>query len=505
MSLMQPQGPPGSRHIWRRWSSAGLLLLALVLAVGSNALSAPSASAATETFWGWSAPTKSYEAEDSAAVELGTQFKVKTTGSATGIRFYKTPGNVGTHTGTLWSSTGQRLATVEFTRETSSGWQAAKFDTPVTLRSGRSYTVSYFAPQGSYVMTQRFDGQSLSSNLEASGGVFQYGRQSSYPTESWRDSQYWVDVTFEPGTASSPTPSSTPTTTATATAAPTATATPRPTATTTATPTPTATPTTGGFVVLGRSFPSSATTGVPAGTALTRYTGPCTITTANTVVDAKQVDCSLRVLAANVKITRSQINGTVYGGDSGSFSISDSDVIIGEQTGTGIGDVNFTATRVEVTGGNRSINCFRNCTVEGSYVHGQYRDASGRDHESGIRMGSNGVIRGNTIVCDAPWVMAGAGCSAALTGYGDFATVEKNTVDGNYFRADSGGYCVYGGSSPDKPYSSGVNNIKFTNNVWERGESRRCGAYGPIVAFDGNAPGNVWTNNVYDDGTTITP
>ena len=257
--------------------------------------------------------------------------------------------------------------------------------------------------------------------------------------------------------------------------------------------------------MLGRTFPSDATTGVPAGTALANYAGTCTITTPNTVIDAKTVNCSLRIQAKNVTITRSLINGTVFATDNGSFTISDSDVRVGEREGTGIGDVNFTATRVEVTGGNRSINCFRDCTVDSSYVHGQYRDATGQAHESGIRMGSNSVIRGNTIACTAPDVAPAAGCSAALTGYGDFAVVQSNTIDGNYFRAGSGGYCAYGGSSTDKPYSSGVNNVKFTNNVWERGESGLCGFWGPIVSFDRGAPGNVWSNNLYDNGKAITP
>ena len=42
-------------------------------------------------------------------------------GSITGIRFYKVPDNTGTHTGTLWSSTGTLLATGTFTNESDPG------------------------------------------------------------------------------------------------------------------------------------------------------------------------------------------------------------------------------------------------------------------------------------------------------------------------------------------------------------------------------------------------
>ena len=37
--------------------------------------------------------------------------------------------------------------------------------------------------------------------------------------------------------------------------------------------------------------PRLQNTGVPAGTVLTPYTGPCTITVANTVIDSKIVTC----------------------------------------------------------------------------------------------------------------------------------------------------------------------------------------------------------------------
>jgi hypothetical protein len=289
---------------------------------------------------------------------------------------------------------------------------------------------------------------------------------------------------------------------------------PSATPTPTPTPTPTSTPS-ATFVVLGRSFPSVETTGVPTGITLSEYTGNCLIQKDNFVIDAKIVNCNLRIFAHDVTITRSQINGSVYAdaeAGEGSFTISDSWVNNANVDGTGIGDSDFTAIRVHVTGGSRSINCYRDCTVQDSYVHGQYTDLSGRAHESGIRMGSNSVLRGNTIGCTAPAVAPDAGCSAAITGYGDFAIVQKNSIDGNLILAGSGGYCAYGGSTAGKPYSAGVNNIKFTNNVWQRGTDMGaggrgyvCGYWGPITSFDSNAPGNVWNNNLYDDGKPVPP
>lgn len=299
-----------------------------------------------------------------------------------------------------------------------------------------------------------------------------------------------------------PTPTGTiaPTPTPTVTPTPTPTVTPTPTPTVTPTPPPTPRPTPAGYPT------SRSQVGVPAGTALTAYTGPMSITVDGTVVDSKTVTGQLRVFAKNVVIKNSQINGTVYADDatSNSFTITDSTVAIGNQAGTGIGDVNFTATRVLVTGGNRSINCFRDCTVEHSLVTDQFRDPTGVYHESGIRMGSNSVIRFNNILCNAP-EYKDAGCSADLTGYGDFAVVQNNTINGNYFADVAEGYCSYGGSTSGKPFSAGVNHIVFTNNTWQRNAKGTCGSYGPITSFDSSAPGNVWSGNVWTDGALVQP
>jgi hypothetical protein len=437
---------------------------------------------------------------------VGTQFTAEKDGYVTGIRFWKTPSQTGTHTATLWSSRGAKLATAEFTDESGSGWQIANFAKPVALEAGTGYVASYFAPSGGYAATYDYTGGSVTPSLDVTtgAGVFRYGEESRFPTYKFRDSQYWVDVVFasKPGSGDGAGPTTPPTSTPTATPTdtPSPTATPEPTST----PTPTTPPTTSPKPSTG--FPDATNTGVPAGTALTPYTGSCTITAANTVIDAKTINCgTLEVRAKNVVISRSQLNGTVYADIDGSasFVISDSNVDIGAQMGTGIGDAYFTATRVHVTGGNRSINCFLNCVVTDSYVHGQFTDRTGVAHESGIRMGSGSVIRHNTISCDAPDVPPDAGCSAALTGYGDFAVVKGNVIDGNQFLATTGGYCAYGGSTAGKPYSSGVSGIVFTNNVFQRGSGGKCGYYGAITAFDTGAPGNVWSNNTFDDGKAL--
>ena len=48
---------------------------------------------------------------DGSAVELGVRFTADTDGYVSGVRFYKATTNTGTHTGSLWTSAGQLLAT----------------------------------------------------------------------------------------------------------------------------------------------------------------------------------------------------------------------------------------------------------------------------------------------------------------------------------------------------------------------------------------------------------
>ena len=45
---------------------------------------------------------------------LGVQFQACSNGFITGVRFYKESDNTGAHTGSLWSSTGQLLASGTF-------------------------------------------------------------------------------------------------------------------------------------------------------------------------------------------------------------------------------------------------------------------------------------------------------------------------------------------------------------------------------------------------------
>jgi len=254
-------------------------------------------------------------------------------------------------------------------------------------------------------------------------------------------------------------------------------------------------------------WPDASNTGVPDGVTLTTYTGPCIITVPNTVIDAQTVNCDLDIQTTGVQITRSRVNGSVGIDVPNSVSITDSEILTGNRLATGIASGGFTALRVEVTGGNRGILCALNCTVQDSWIHGTYVESDW--HASAVRAEVNSTIRHNTLACD--WLIPtplDGGCSADLTGYPDFAAPHDWTIDNNLFLANPTGaaFCAYGGSSPGKPYSNdpmtGVN-IKFTNNVFQRGSNNGCGAYGPIDSFNPAATGAEWTNNTWDDGSIL--
>ena len=86
---------------------------------------------------------------DPDPVTLGVRFTVDTAGTVSAIRFFKGPGNTGSHTGTLWSGTGTQLATGTFSGESTTGWQTLTLATPVNVSPGTEYVASYRAPANS--------------------------------------------------------------------------------------------------------------------------------------------------------------------------------------------------------------------------------------------------------------------------------------------------------------------------------------------------------------------
>ncbi|MFC5285850.1 DUF4082 domain-containing protein [Actinokineospora guangxiensis] len=141
------------------------------------------------------------DANDSGDVELGVKFTVAANATVTGVRFYKSFANTGTHTGSVWTSAGQRIAHGTFTNETETGWQTLTFAEPVQISAGQTYVASYRAPNGRYsVDTGYFATQGAgrgvltapSSPAAGGQGVYVYG--GGFPSSTFNHNNYWVDV-----------------------------------------------------------------------------------------------------------------------------------------------------------------------------------------------------------------------------------------------------------------------------------------------------------------------
>lgn len=145
---------------------------------------------------------------DASAVELGVKFQSSVAGTVNGIRYYKSSQDTGTHTGSLWSSTGTRLANLTFTNETSTGWQMATFSNPVAITPGVTYTASYHTNVGRYSSTNNYFTSNVTNGPltapAAGNGVFTYGSASLFPTSSAQGINFWVDVLFVPTAPNTP-------------------------------------------------------------------------------------------------------------------------------------------------------------------------------------------------------------------------------------------------------------------------------------------------------------
>lgn len=272
----------------------------------------------------------------------------------------------------------------------------------------------------------------------------------------------------------------------------------------------------------GGCFPGPSNTGVPAGTQLTNYTGSCTITTANTVIDKKTVNCEvLDIRALGVIITNSQVNGRVYVDtdrcSTASFTIRDSNVHTADKNNRALRYCNYVAERVNLSGGGSMAECI-NCTIRDSYLHDPLEDLNGKNHNSTVRAGGNSIIEHNTLHCAVQSYDAtdgsgeSSGCSGNQTGYSHDATVMYNsTLRRNLYMGTTGGYCAWGGSTGGAGAGQ-VKNIKFIENIFQRGTTKAynwnpvkyiCGLYGSVANLELDLPGNEFTGNMWDNGKPL--
>ncbi|BAY94727.1 MULTISPECIES: DUF4082 domain-containing protein [unclassified Tolypothrix] len=158
-------------------------------------------------------PTNQSE-NDNNAVELGVKFRSDIDGYITGIRFYKGNTNTGNYTVNLWNSNGQNLGAASINSLSASGWQQAKFASPVAITANTTYVASYYTSIGRYASDNSFFASSgvvkapltaLSNSAGGGNGVYKYG-SSGFPNNTYQSSNYWVDVLFSTTVATDTTP-----------------------------------------------------------------------------------------------------------------------------------------------------------------------------------------------------------------------------------------------------------------------------------------------------------
>jgi hypothetical protein len=200
----------GSGFPTQGWNASNYWVDLAFLPAGATSGSTPPTGSTTYSIWNSTAAPTTVTDPDSSAIEVGLKFQSSVAGNVTGVRFYKGPSNTGTHIGHLWTSAGALLATVTFANETASGWQQAKFSTPVAIQANTTYVVSYSCPNGHYPDDQNSFNlavtnaplTALQNSTASPNGVYVYG--SGFPTQGWNASNYWVDVMFVPASGSTP-------------------------------------------------------------------------------------------------------------------------------------------------------------------------------------------------------------------------------------------------------------------------------------------------------------
>jgi hypothetical protein len=459
-----------SPHRRSRWITLVLAAVAIAMAAFALGGSGHTAAPTTYTMFGDATPAVT-SAPDDKSVTLGVRFDTSSSGWITAIRFYQGPENTGQHDGTLWSSTGQQLASASFNSTSGTGWQVAQFITPVQVESGSSYTASYTAPNGGYaadVEALSPSAPKVTSSLTAVQGVYSY--DGGYPKLSSRNLNYYVDVVFTTTAPSDFDATAKPTTTTMST-------TPE---TTSTSPIATSPPS-------NSAKPGPSNTGVPAGTVLTPYTGPHTITTADTVIDSKDITGSLDIQAKNVTIRNSKIHDDMSATaginvqDTGSATITDSEIYNFQ---VGIVYSNWTAIRVNMHDITfDSIKMASNTQLRESWIHSPKPTADA--HWDGVQVQS-GVV--NTVIQDNFIDATGGATNSALFLCPDLgpSTNGPLTVTGNWL--DGGNYTVFILDGANKTYF--ISNISVTNN--------RFGHTAQYGATDINVP-LTWSGNVWDD------
>jgi len=236
-------------------------------------------------------------------------------------------------------------------------------------------------------------------------------------------------------------------------------------------------------------FPAADNTGVPAGTTLTPYTGPDTITTPNTVIDGQDINTCLTIRTTGVVIRNSKITCTaatgfygilVYDGTSDNVALYDTEITCGGSENTALAQSNISGYRLNIHNCANGASVTQNSMLQDSYLHDW--TCCTDNHPDGIQFNccaaSNITLRHNTITGQNNDGSPG-NSSIIMNNSGDTnILIEKNLFYG-------GGWTVY--------CSVSATNERLTANHFSRKLYPKVGNYGPSVqCSDKIQSGNVY-------------
>ncbi|WP_345774846.1 DUF4082 domain-containing protein [Rhizobium sp. K102] len=173
----------------------------------------PPAGGATSSLFTGADTSAITAANDANSVELGVKFIASANGQITGLTYYRSAQDTGTHVGSLWTANGQLLAQATFINETASGWQTVSFTQPINVSAGTTYVASYhsngfYSATANYFTTDYSNGALTAPSSATSGGngLYAYGTSSLFPTASYNASNYWIDVLYQQGSGQNAVP-----------------------------------------------------------------------------------------------------------------------------------------------------------------------------------------------------------------------------------------------------------------------------------------------------------
>lgn len=163
-----------------------------------------------------------------------------------------------------------------------------------------------------------------------------------------------------------------------------------------------------------------------------------------------------------------------------------------------------------MSGTGNMVTVAYDCIIRHNYCHGIGHRYS--DHHSGVSAPGGALsvywFHNTLALQDTPndpliypaQPDAGGGLSSCTSIAADFARAQNVTVEANLIANTNNSYASSGGNHGGSynPANPAIN-IKFINNRYALAPS----AYGAVMAFDPNAPGNQWSGNVRDEDNSV--